>query len=181
MSDQHLIFSRKISPRFYFHCPVALLMLIIGSFLLWRYSDQFRTLSFWAIIIAYAALAANLFEAAAVEFYFQPRKVLFLTARGVKDLRVASEEIPWRDIEKIREEKAPINAGIVLEMNPAKRAELKLAKGVERFYSRSRAFALNDLLVVTANLRANHEELLATFQSLWTTARALETRATLRP
>lgn len=148
---------------------------------MWRYHDEVGTLLFYCLIAAYAALAANLFKVAALEFYFQPRKVLFLTARGVKDLRISPEEIPWRDIEKIRDEDAQINPGIILEMNPAKRANLKMAKGFKRIYSRDRGFATFDLLVMTTNLRADRAELLATMQRLWAAARALDAERVSEP
>lgn len=49
----------------------------------------------------------------------RPREVLFLTASGVKDLRVARKEVPWTAILEIMDIAAPPSTPlIVLELDP---------------------------------------------------------------
>ncbi|MDR3448340.1 MAG: hypothetical protein P4M15_01070 [Alphaproteobacteria bacterium] len=99
----------------------------------------------------------------------RPRKVVFLTAQGLRAIRETSSEISWRAIRSIDEKLVKGVERIVVETDPA------VAPPVPTLGYRWQAFSRycepNELLIQDWGLEIGKEELLSSLRRYWEIAR----------
>lgn len=85
--------------------------------------------------------------------------VVTLTAAGIRDIRIAPEEIPWSAVHAIGACQIRRQRFLVLAVDPAVEAQLRLTRGVRWSRAANRRLGIDGLCVTAHGLKTDYQTL----------------------
>ena len=128
------------------------------------------------VIVAIAGAGAVLFGVVTLlilrQWLASKGPVLTITPSGIRDTRIAPEEIPWSSVTNLAVWKQQYEQTLVLSVQPETEAALTLTRTARWSRGPNKALGVDGLCVPTNGLKIGFEELLAEVSMRWQAARA---------